>query len=91
MKAWGAKDVTSTTTGCDHNLNVGLWVDTNNVGFDISHNQITDNTAEAIIYETSFNFHITNNYIARNGWVKGLANANPTRPSTSRSRVATHG
>ena len=81
MKAWGAKNVVLDHNWVHDNLNVGLWVDTNNVGFDISHNQITDNTAEAIIYETSYNFHITNNYIARNDWVQGLANAGFPNPA----------
>ena len=96
MKAWEAKDVVLDNNWVHDNLNVGLWVDTNNVGFDISHNQITDNTAEAIIYETSYNFHITNNYIARNGWVKGLENAGFPNPaiyiseSGGDSRVGSH-
>ena len=81
MKAWGAKNVVLDHNWVHDNLNVGLWVDTNNVGFDISHNQITDNTAEAIIYETSYNFHITNNYIARNDWVQGLANTGFPNPA----------
>ena len=81
MKAWGAKNVVLDHNWVHDNQNVGLWVDTNNVGFDISHNQITDNTAEAIIYETSYNFHITNNYIARNDWVQGLANAGFPNPA----------
>ena len=42
---------------------------------------ITDNTAEAILYETSYNFHITNNYIARNGWVQGLENQGFPNPA----------
>ena len=90
MKAWGAQNVVLDYNWVHNNMNVGLWVDTNNVGFDISNNVITDNTAEAIIYETSYNFHITNNYIARNDWVQGRRTRGfPTRPSTSRSQVAT--
>jgi hypothetical protein len=81
MKAWGAKNVVLDHNWVHDNLNVGLWVDTNNVGFDISDNQITDNTAEAIIYETSYNFHITNNYIARNSWVKGMDNPGFPNPA----------
>ena len=81
MKAWGAKNVVLDHNWVHDNLNVGLWVDTNNVGFDISHNQITDNTAEAIIYETSYNFHITDNYIARNAWEKGKENPGFPNPA----------
>jgi len=74
MKAWEAQNVTLDNNWVHNNMNVGLWVDTNNVGFDISNNVITDNTAEGILYETSYNFHITGNYIARNAWVKGPSN-----------------
>jgi hypothetical protein len=81
MKAWGAKNVVLNHNWVHDNLNVGLWIDTNNVGFDISNNQITDNSAEAIIYETSYNFHITNNYIARNAWVKGMENPGFPNPA----------
>ena len=87
MKAWGAKNVVLDHNWVHDNLNVGLWVDTNNVGFDISHNQITDNTAEAIIYETSYNFHITNNYIARNDWVKGLGERRVPQPGHLHLRI----
>jgi Right handed beta helix region len=81
MKAWGAGNVALNDNWVHDNMNVGLWVDTNNVGFDISNNVITDNTAEAILYETSYNFHITNNYIARNGFVKGLENEGFPNPA----------
>ena len=81
MKAWGAQNVTLNNNYVHNNQNVGLWVDTNNVGFDISNNVITDNTAEAILYETSYNFHITNNYIARNDWVQGLENEGFPNPA----------
>jgi hypothetical protein len=81
MKAWGAKNVVLDNNWVHDNSNVGLWIDTNNVGFDISNNQITDSTAEAIIYETSYNFHITNNYIARNAWVKGSENGGFPNPA----------
>ena len=81
MKAWEASNVTLAFNWVHNNTNVGLWVDTNNVGFDISNNVITDNTAEAIIYETSYNFHITNNYIARNDWVQGHSNGGFPNPA----------
>ena len=81
MKAWEAKNVALDHNWVHNNMNVGLWVDTNNVGFDISNNVITDNTAEAIIYETSYNFHITNNYIARNEWVQGPSNKGFPNPA----------
>ena len=42
-------------------------------------NTITDNDGEAIIEEISYNFSITDNYIADNGWIDGLGN--PRFPS----------
>jgi hypothetical protein len=81
MKAWGAQNVVLDNNWVHNNMNVGLWIDTNNVGFDISNNQITDSTAEAIIYETSYNFHITNNYIARNDFEQGFENKGFPNPA----------
>ena len=37
------------------NHSVGLWADTNNVGFDIEGNYISDNDAEGVFYEISYN------------------------------------
>jgi parallel beta-helix repeat protein len=56
------------------NLSVGLWADTNNVGFAFEGNYISDNGAEGIIYETSYNAVIRHNTFARNGRTKGPDN-----------------
>ncbi|MGH3097561.1 MAG: right-handed parallel beta-helix repeat-containing protein [Streptosporangiales bacterium] len=56
------------------NKSAGLWADTNNVGFAFTHNYFSDNDAEAIIYEISYNAVIRDNTFVRNGNVKGPEN-----------------
>jgi hypothetical protein len=50
------------------NANVGLWWDNNNIGFLIEGNYIADNFGHGIEYETSYNFRIADNHLARNAW-----------------------
>lgn len=76
------------------NKSAGLWADTNNVGFAFTNNYFSDNDAEAIIYEISYNAVIRGNTFIRNGLVKGPENPGfPTAAiylseSGSDSRVA---
>jgi len=58
-----------------HNKAAGMWADTNNLGFAIVGNYISDNDAEGIVYETSYNALIRGNAFVRNGWKKGPTNA----------------
>jgi len=51
-----------------NNYNDGLWMDTNNVGFDISGNWISDNAGEGLIYEIGYNASITDNTFVNNAW-----------------------
>ena len=53
------------------NKSVGLWADTNNKGFLFEGNYISDNEAEGILYETSYNALIRGNAFVRNGRIKG--------------------
>ena len=53
------------------NDNVGLWVDTDNSGFEITDNYISRNHAEGLIYEISYNALIARNTFVDNGWVQG--------------------
>jgi hypothetical protein len=57
-----------------HNHSAGLWADTNNTGFSIEGNYLSDNSAEAIVYETSYNARISGNTFVRNGLGKGPGN-----------------
>jgi hypothetical protein len=53
------------------NHGVGLWVDTNDSGFDITGNYFGANDSWGLIYEISYNARITGNTFVRNGLVSG--------------------
>jgi hypothetical protein len=56
------------------NRGVGLWADSNNVGFYFEGNYISGNDGEGIMYETSYNAAIVDNTFVRNALVKGKTN-----------------
>ncbi|MGO8885048.1 MAG: right-handed parallel beta-helix repeat-containing protein [Streptosporangiaceae bacterium] len=58
----------------NNNYSVGIWWDTNNVGFDIEGNYISNNYDDGLIYEISYNALIRDNTFVRNGLVAGAAN-----------------
>ena len=64
------------------NRGVGLWADSNNVGFRFEGNYIASNDAEGIMYETSYNAVILDNTFVRNALVKG-----PTNPKFPASAI----
>ncbi len=70
-KFWDSGPARVTDNWVHDNAGVGLWADTNNVGFLFEGNWISDNRAQAILYETSYNFRIVNNTIRRNGFHYG--------------------
>lgn len=70
-KFWEMRDATVTTNWVHDNGFVGIWVDTNNRGFLISHNFIDTNYAAGIIYEISYNFVISDNTLVRNTITQG--------------------
>jgi nitrous oxidase accessory protein NosD len=74
-KFWATVGATVTGNYVHNNRNVGIWADTNNTGFDISNNFISDNYAEGIIYEISYNALISHNTLVRNA-----IGAGPTNP-----------
>jgi len=49
-----------------NNYSVGVWWDANNTGFDIQGNYISENYADGLIYETSYNALIKDNTFIRN-------------------------
>jgi parallel beta-helix repeat protein len=73
-KFWETDGATVTGNYVHDNGNVGLWVDTDNTGFNISGNTITNNWAEGIIYEISYNAEITDNTFTDNAWGTGPTN-----------------
>jgi hypothetical protein len=70
-KFWDTRDAVVTDNYVHGNHNVGLWVDTDNAGFDIADNTITHNWAEGLIYEVSYNGRIVDNTLDDNAWGEG--------------------
>ena len=74
FKLWGTNGVMIKNNWIHHNWGVGGWADTNNANTTWTGNTITDNENGAIWEEISYNFSITDNYIARNNLIDGLDN-----------------
>ena len=70
FKLWQTNGVTVSGNYIHNNWGPGGWADTDNANTTWVGNRITDNEGEAIIEEVSYNFSITDNYIARNDWVR---------------------
>ena len=70
-KFWVVNGATVTNNWVHDNGLVGLWPDTDNVGFNFSGNYISDNWAEGIAYEISYNASITDNAFVDNVWGEG--------------------
>ncbi len=81
-KFWETNGARITDNYVHDNKGVGLWADSNNVGFRFEGNYISDNDAEGIMYETSYNALIVNNTFVRNALVKG-----PTNPGFPASAI----
>ncbi|HXY42710.1 MAG TPA: right-handed parallel beta-helix repeat-containing protein, partial [Acidimicrobiales bacterium] len=75
-KFWRVDGATVTDNYVHNNYNVGIWVDTDNTGFDVSGNVFFDNWSIALQYEVSYNAQITGNNFVDNAWGAG-----PTNPS----------
>ncbi|MEA2827773.1 MAG: hypothetical protein QOG43_2212 [Actinomycetota bacterium] len=70
-KFWDVTGAVVTANWVHDNRGVGLWADTNNVGFRFEQNYINDNDAEGLFYEISYNALIRGNTLKRNALVKG--------------------
>jgi hypothetical protein len=81
-KFWATNGATVTGNYVHDNRGVGLWADSNNVGFLFQYNYISENDAEGLMYETSYNAAILNNTFVRNALVKG-----PTNPKFPTSAI----
>src|SRR5215469_712410 len=75
FKLWQTDGVTIKDNYIHNNWGPGAWVDTDNANTTFTGNTITANEGEGIIEEISYNFSITNNYLANNNWTDGLGNA----------------
>jgi hypothetical protein len=72
FKLWQTNGVTIKGNYIHNNWGPGGWADTGNANTTFTGNTITYNTDAAIFEEISYNFSITNNYIARNALVGGV-------------------
>jgi parallel beta-helix repeat protein len=81
-KFWATSRAKVTNNYVHDNRGVGLWADSNNVGFRFEGNYISGNDAEGIMYETSYNAVIRNNTFVGNALVKG-----PTNPKFPASAI----
>ena len=81
FKLWQTDGVTIEDNYIHNNWGPGGWADTDNANTTYTGNTITNNDGQAIIEEISYNFSITDNYIAGNGWIGGLANAGFPTPA----------
>ena len=73
-KFWDTRNANVVDNWVHHNHGPGLWADTNNTGFLFAGNLISDNEAEGLFYEISYNARIVHNTFARNSWVQGAKN-----------------
>ena len=70
-KFWETNGARVTDNYVHDNRGVGLWADSNNVGFRFEGNYISGNDAEGIMYETSYNAAILDNTFIRNALAQG--------------------
>src|SRR5215831_1234253 len=70
-KFWGVNRATVTGNYVHDNLGPGLWADTDNRGFDVTHNYFAGNQGEGFIYEISYNLRLADNTFVRNALVGG--------------------
>ena len=73
-KFWDVKNAVISGNWVHGNHSVGLWADTNNRGFEVENNYISDNYGYGLIYEISYNAHVQHNTFLRNGLVSGPQN-----------------
>jgi Right handed beta helix region len=70
-KFWQTTNAVVTGNNVHDNQDPGLWVDTDNAGFEITDNYFDHNSAEGLIYEISYNAQIDRNTFVDNAWGEG--------------------
>lgn len=73
-KFWETVGATIAGNWIHDNRGVGLWADTNNSGFVVQENLISDNWDVGLFYEISYNAKVRSNRFERNGLVAGPEN-----------------
>jgi hypothetical protein len=81
FKLWQTDGVTITDNSVHDNWGPGGWADTNNANTTWAGNSFIGNEGAAIIEEISYNFSITDNYMADNDWTDGLNNSTFPQPA----------
>jgi hypothetical protein len=81
FKLWQTDGVTVRNNYIHNNWGPGGWADTDNANTTFVGNTLTYNDGPAIIEEISYNFGITDNYLAGNGWIGGLGNSRFPTPA----------
>ncbi|HEX6522227.1 MAG TPA: right-handed parallel beta-helix repeat-containing protein [Streptosporangiaceae bacterium] len=81
FKLWQSNGVTIAGNYIHNNWGPGGWADTNNANTTWTGNTITENDGPGITEEISYNFAITNNYIAANDVIEGLGNRGFPQPA----------
>jgi parallel beta-helix repeat protein len=74
FKLWQTNGVIIKGNYIHGNWGPGAWIDTDNANTMIADNTFASNEGQAIFEEISYNFSITGNYMADNGWADGLSN-----------------
>jgi len=70
-KFWDVNQATVIYNWIYDNHSVGLWMDTDNRGFDIEHNYFQDNYAAGLVYEISYNALVQDNVFLGNAIGEG--------------------
>lgn len=70
-KFWATRNAVIRANVVHDNIGVGIWADTNNTGFLISHNTFSGNADAGLVYETSYNARIVHNTFSRNALIGG--------------------
>jgi parallel beta-helix repeat protein len=71
MKLWNDVHARVTNNWVHNNHGPGIWADTANIDVVFDGNYVSQNWAEGLFYEVSYNPTITNNTFVGNCWVKG--------------------
>ncbi|GAA3088919.1 nitrous oxidase accessory protein NosD [Kribbella aluminosa] len=80
-KFWAVSGAVVRGNWIHDNRGAGMWADTNNTAFSIEGNYISNNYAEGVIYEISYNASIRGNTFVRNGIGKGPTNVGFPTPA----------
>lgn len=72
-KFWYVNGAAITDNWIHDNHSVGMWADTDNRGFDFDGNFFEGNYDSGLMYEISYNAHITNNLFEKNAIGRGRA------------------